>query len=146
MRPESSTFKVLLIDDEIDELIIVRRIFDALTDDLIRVDHAHKCSEAVKLLQQDRYNLVLLDNHLSGQISAEFSAPFILSSLAGSTIAIISHDIDVPYLKDPDDIGVDFIIDKAKIITFLRDLYAAKTRATTAKGDPGQIRTATAAA
>ncbi|MGJ8561321.1 MAG: hypothetical protein ACSHX3_13880 [Litorimonas sp.] len=125
---DSSTFSALLIDDEIEEWETIQRIFSALTDAPVRIDHAYKCSEAINLLNQHRYDLVLLDNRLSGQISAEFSAPFILSSLKGATVAIISHDIDVAYLKDPDRLGVDFVVDKAKIITFLRDLYAAKTQ------------------
>lgn len=127
MGTESSSFSVLLIDDEIEELDLIQRIFKAVTDAPIHIDHAYKCSEAVNLLNQHRYDLVLLDNRLSNEISAEFSAPFIMSSLNDAIVAIISHDITVPYLRYPESLGVDFVIDKAKIIPFLRDIYAVKT-------------------
>lgn len=123
----SSSFSVLLIDDEIEELALVTRIFKAVTDDRVHIDHAFKCSEAIHQLNQHQYDLVLLDNRLSGEISAEFSAPFIMSSLNDAIVAIISHDIAVPYLRYPESLGVDFVIDKAKIIPFLRDIYAVKT-------------------
>lgn len=126
MTREPPVFNVLLIDDDIEELAIIQRIFKGLTQAPVRIDHAYKCSEAVNLLHQHRYDLVLLDNRLSGQISAEFSAPFILPALSSATVAIISNDINRPYLNDPDRLGVDFIVDKAKIITFLRDLYVTK--------------------
>lgn len=140
MTVEPSIFNVLLIDDDIEELALIQRVFRAFTQDPVRIDHAYKCSDAVKQLHQNRYDLVLLDNRLSGHISAEFSAPFILSALNESTVAIISGDIDQPYLKDPDSLGVDFIVDKAKIIPFLRDLYAAKTTTNVQKATQNSIR------
>lgn len=127
MVSRSPSFKVLLIDDEIEELALVKRIFKAVTNDPVHIDHAFKCSEAFNWLNQHQYDLVLLDNRLSGDISAEFSAPIIKSSLNKAIVAIISHDIAVPYLRHPESLGVDFVIDKAKIIPFLRDIYAVKT-------------------
>lgn len=127
MVSRSPRFKVLLIDDEIEELVLVKRIFKAITNDPVHIDHAFKCSEAFNWLNQHQYDLVLLDNRLSGEISAEFSAPFIMSSLSDAIVAIVSHDIAVPYLRHPESLGVDFVIDKAKIIPFLRDIYAVKT-------------------
>jgi hypothetical protein len=72
---------------------------------------------------------VLLDNNLSGSISAEFSAPFILSAFNAATVAIISNDIQHAYLSDPKILGVDHVIDKAKIIPFLREQHALKANA-----------------
>jgi len=131
------TFSVLLIDDEIEELALVKRIFAAITEDSVDVDHAFKCSEACSRLSERQYDLVLLDNRLSGNISAEFSAPFIVASLNEAIFAIISNDINVPYLRYPENLGVDFVIDKAKIIPFLRDIHAVKTGAAApAKSEP----------
>ncbi|GHA95472.1 hypothetical protein GCM10009069_18100 [Algimonas arctica] len=129
MASDFSVFNVLLIDDEIEELELIKRIFRALTHTPIRVDHAYKCSEAVNFLQRHPYDLVLLDNHLSGNISAEFSAPFIVSAFKTETVAIISNDIHHAYLSDPKSLGVDHVIDKAKIIPFLRDQHALKVEA-----------------
>ena len=133
----SRPFSVLLIDDEIEELALVKRIFAAITEDSVDVDHAFKCSEACSRLSERQYDLVLLDNRLSGNISAEFSAPFIVASLNEAIFAIISNDINVPYLRYPENLGVDFVIDKAKIIPFLRDIHAVKTGAAApAKSEP----------
>lgn len=127
MPCDSPAFNVLLIDDKVEELEIIRRIFRALTHAPVCIDHVHKCSEAFNLLNKHNYDLVLLDNRLSGQISAEFSVPFITSSLNTATLAIISNDINVPYLKDPKILGVDHVVDKSKMISFLRDQFALRT-------------------
>jgi len=127
MPCDSPVFNVLLIDDKVEELEIIQRIFKAMTHAHVCVDHVLKCSEAFNLLNQYSYDLVLLDNRLSGQISAEFSVPFITSSINTATLAIISNDIEVPYLKDPKVLGVDHVIDKSKMISFLRDQLALRT-------------------
>lgn len=129
MDSNARTFNVLLIDDEIEELAIIQQVYKVLNYAPVTVDHAYKCSEAVNLLNQHHYDLVLLDNRLSGHISAEFSAPFILSAINKSTVAIISNDIGAPYLKNPHVLGVDYVVDKAKIIAFLRDQYAGSLHA-----------------
>lgn len=124
----STIFNVLLIDDNVEELALIQRILKALTHEAVCVDHVYKCSEAVNFLNHYSYDLVLLDNRLSGQISAEFSAPFILTALSTAPIAIISHDINMPYLASPDILGVDYIISKDKIITFMRQQYERKIK------------------
>lgn len=128
MLCDSPAFNVLLIDDKIEELIIIQRIFKALTHAPVCIDHVHKCSEAFNILNQHSYDLVLLDNRLSGQISAEFSVPFITSSLNTATLAVISNDVDLPYLKDPRILGVDHVVDKSMLIEFLRDQFALRTQ------------------
>ena len=117
----SPIFNILLVDDDATELFIVERILRNLTGAPICVDHVVKVSEAVRLLNFNDYDLVLLDNRLSDRTSATFSAPFIKSAFSRAQIAIISYDIDVPYLQDPKALGVDYVIDKAKMVSFLRD-------------------------
>jgi CheY-like chemotaxis protein len=114
-------FDILLIDDEAEELEIIRRIVGALTEAPVQVDHVSKASEAVARLNARSYDLVLLDNRLSGTISAEFSAPFIRSAYGVARVAVISSNIDEPYLHDPTTLGVDHVVDKADMIAFLRD-------------------------
>lgn len=70
-------------------------------------------------LTQHNYSLVLLDNILAGSISAEFSVPFLKDHLKDTPVAIISSNISAPHLSSPDVLGVDFIIDKYKLGTFL---------------------------
>ncbi|MEM7730513.1 MAG: response regulator [Pseudomonadota bacterium] len=121
MSSHPPIYNILLIDDEIEEMDVLRRVVSALTDAPIGIDHVFKCSEAVRKLHMCDYDLVLLDNRLSGQISAEFSAPFITSTPSRATFAIISNDVDVPYLRDASLLGADHVVDKANLIAFLRD-------------------------
>ncbi|WP_298916191.1 response regulator [uncultured Algimonas sp.] len=121
MNCASPVFNVLLIDDDAHELEIVQRVLTVLTEAPFAVDHVVRVSEAVKLLNDHDYDLVLLDNRLSDRISAQFSAPFVTSAFSRATVAIISSDIDVPYLETPEQLGVDHIVDKKDMIVFLRD-------------------------
>ena len=126
MACDSPFFNVLLIDDQAEEATTVRRILSALTTEPTCVDHVTKSSAGVGLLNAYDYDLVLLDNRLSDRISAEFSAPFIRSARSRAPIAIISGDINLHYLRRPEQLGVDYIIDKADLVNFLRDQLARK--------------------
>ena len=117
----SPIYNILLVDDDPTELSFVERILRGVTGAPVCVDHVVKVSEAVRLLNFNDYDLVLLDNRLSDRTSATFSAPFIKSAFSRAQIAIISYDIDVPYLRTPKALGVNYIIDKAKLVSFLRD-------------------------
>ena len=117
----SPIFNILLVDDDPQELLYIERIVRSLTGAPVCVDHVVKVSEAVRLLNFNDYDLVLLDNRLSERTSATFSAPFINAAFSNAEIAIISYDIDVPYLHSPQALGVDYVIDKAKLVPFLRD-------------------------
>lgn len=126
MSCASPHFRILLIDDDIHEKRIIKRILAVVSDAPVQLDHTQRCSEGVALLNARSYDLVLLDNRLSDTISAEFSAPFIGSAFSRAPVAIISTDIDQPYLKSPDTLGVDHIVDKADLIDFLRDQLASR--------------------
>jgi CheY-like chemotaxis protein len=112
-------YKILLVDDEVTEFDMVQRILKALTNAPIKLDHVEKCSAAVRLLNTHDYDLVLLDNRLSRTVSAQFSVPFIASAFSRAQIAIISNNIDEPYLNCPKTLGVDYVIDKRHMISFL---------------------------
>lgn len=122
MTAEPVEFRVLLIDDEPVEHVTVNRILSALTDRPFLVEHVEKCSQAVALLQNQTFDLVLLDNRLSERMSAKFSVPIIKSAIGQSPLAIISNDISPDYLRDPKTIGVDFIVDKSDLIEFLKSV------------------------
>lgn len=120
MNHSAADFSVLLIDDDPFEARTVNRIFEALTDARFRVDHVEKCSQAIPLLDQHRYDLVLLDNRLSSRISARFSVPIIKAAIGSAPMAIISNDTSPDYLQDPRTLGVDHIVDKSDMIAFLK--------------------------
>lgn len=120
MDDNAPKFCVLLIDDEPAEKAIITRIFKALTSVPFQVDHVLKCSSAITLLQDHRYDLVLLDNRLSQRISAKFSVPLIKASNHSATMAVISNDVTPGYLQDAKELGVDYIVDKSDMIEFLK--------------------------
>ena len=115
---------ILVIDDKIEEFEIISRITRAISDTPIYVDHAFKCSEAVTLMGSNPYDLILLDNRLSRTVSAEFSVPFLRSTRSKATIVIMSNDITPTYLEEPGILGVDHVIDKMKVVGFLRNYLA----------------------
>lgn len=120
MSSAEPKFCILLIDDDPAEKLVVTRIFKALTAVAFQVDHVLKCSDAITLLQDHRYDLVLLDNRLSSRISAKFSVPIIKSAIQGAPMAVISNDVTPGYLQDANKLGVDHIIDKSDMIEFLK--------------------------
>ncbi|GHB00173.1 hypothetical protein GCM10009069_23750 [Algimonas arctica] len=114
-------FSVLLIDDDLSEEAIVRRILKSLTKGNFELDYSAWCSEATDHLNRRHYDLVLLDNRLSNRITARLSAPTLKQTKHPSPIAIMSNDIDPLYLSSPSILGVDFIFNKINLIEFLSD-------------------------
>lgn len=120
MCSEQNIFGVILIDDDVAEKTIIERIFKSLTDVPFRLDHVTRCSYAITLLKKQSYDLVLLDNRLSQRMSAKFSVPIIKNAIGSAPIAVISNDVTPPYLQDSAALGVDYVVDKADIIGFLK--------------------------
>ncbi len=120
MAPSDPKFTILLIDDDNTEKVTVTRILRALTTTTFHLDHVERCSQALALLKDKTYDLVLLDNRLSERVSAKFSVPIIKSAINAAPLTIISNDVTPNYLQSPTELGVDFIVDKTDMIDFLR--------------------------
>jgi DNA-binding NtrC family response regulator len=120
MTTAAHAFSLLLIDDQPDERFVVERILKVVTQAAVRLDHVLKCSAAMPLVAERRYDLVLLDNRLSDRISARVSVPLIKAANPAAPIAIISTDLSPAYLQDPATLGVDFVVDKADLVSFLK--------------------------
>ena len=120
MTTAAHAFSLLLIDDQPDERFVVERILKVVTQAAVRLDHVLKCSAAMPLVAERRYDLVLLDNRLSDRISARVSVPLIKAANPAAPIAIISTDLSPAYLQDPATLGVDFVVDKADLGSFLK--------------------------
>lgn len=113
-------FSILLIDEDISETQTIRTILKSLTDAPFSIDHVLKCSQALGLLRERRYELVLLEKQLSQRISARFSVPMIKAAIQLAPIAIMSkYDASFSH-ADPLEHGVDYVIDKANMADFLR--------------------------
>ncbi|GLQ24287.1 hypothetical protein GCM10007853_21610 [Algimonas ampicilliniresistens] len=115
-----SIFSILLIDEDTSETQTIRTILKSLTDAPFSIDHVLKCSQALGLLRERRYELVLLEKQLSQRISARFSVPMIKAAIQLAPIAIMSkYDTSFSH-ADPVEHGVDYVIDKANMADFLR--------------------------
>jgi DNA-binding response OmpR family regulator len=111
--------RILLIDDEGWEKDIIGSLCQTVFGNNFRLDHASVNSEAVRFLLENKYSLILLDNNLSFQIDAKFSVPFLKECSGNAEIVIISNNIFEDYLEDPAFLGVDKIIEKKELLTFL---------------------------
>lgn len=111
--------KILLIDDDaIEREILLIHLQKAGFEDF-DVEQVPKCSSGLEKLLHNSYDMVLLDNSLADSISAEFSVPFIKGWLKGAPLIVISNNIDVPHLKNLDILGVDGIVDKKDLSSFM---------------------------
>lgn len=115
--------KVLLVDDEVCEKDLIEQQLKLCTGNQYELDHALKCSQALKYLNTDTYDLVLLDNMLSRRISGQFTVPVIRSHSGQSPLVIVSNCVDVDYLADPSILQIDSIVDKRHLPEFLKTFY-----------------------
>lgn len=113
---------ILLIDDDLLERELVDSVLQKhLSEEAFMLQHAFKCSEAITYLLRDRFDLVLLDNMLAASISGKFSVPVIRQYLKEAPLVIVSNNIDIDYLKDPEILGVSNIVPKSSLNAFLAD-------------------------
>jgi len=115
-------YSILLVDDEAWEKEFIGFSCQKILGDFFELDHALRGSEATKLLLEKEYDLILLDNNLSGALNAKFTVPFLKECAGRASIAIISNNIQEDYLVDPSLLGVDYIIDKKQLETFLEKI------------------------
>lgn len=112
--------EVLLVDDDPFMRIMVDRTLAFLTDNQQNITYEASCSDALHHVNRQKYDLILLDNRLSRTITAQTTVPMFRKSRFQSPIAIISNDISVDYLSHPSILGVNYIVDKDNLVSFLR--------------------------
>ena len=110
---------ILLIDDQGWEKDLIGSVCQTVFGVNFRLDHASRSSEAVKLLLEKDYTLVLLDNNLGLEINASFSVPFLKEFTGTAEIVVMSNNIFEDYLEDPAFLGVDHVIAKKDLVEFL---------------------------
>ena len=111
---------VLLVDDDPVMHMIVENMLSHLTDERCAVVSVMEWSKAREHANTRQFDLILLDNQLSKSITAQITVPMLRKSRFRSPIAIISSDIRLDYLSHPSVLGVDYIVDKANLTTFLK--------------------------
>lgn len=128
--------KVLLVDDEVCEKDLIEHQLKLCTDDQYELDHALKCSQALKYLNTHTYDLVLLDNMLSQRISGQFTVPVIRSHSGVSPLVIVSNCVDVDYLANPSILQIDSIVEKKHLPAFLKGFYRQFCNRVNVQGAP----------
>jgi len=121
---------ILLIDDEAWEEDLLSHLCEKVFGGSFRLDYAALGSEAVKLLLENAYDLILLDNNLSHGFNAKFTTPILKEFSRNAIIAIISNNIHQDYLDDPGFLGVDHVLPKTHLDVFLRQLQKFRHRIT----------------
>ncbi|GLQ23779.1 hypothetical protein GCM10007853_16530 [Algimonas ampicilliniresistens] len=112
-------YKVLLVDDDPEEAIIIKRALKAVTKRECFVTHVSKCSRAIPELHQNDFDLIILDNRLSRSINAKFTVPMMNAARGAMPMVIATADISQTYLCCASHLGVDYIIDKLDLVKFL---------------------------
>jgi len=113
-------YKILLIDDEEWEQRLITDYCKQAFGNHYRLDHTRSVDQAVHLIKQKNFDFILLDNVLSGDVTARVSVPFLKGITGDTPIIIISNIIEKDYLKSPDILGVDHVVAKDKLESFLK--------------------------
>jgi CheY-like chemotaxis protein len=116
----NNLIRVLLIDDDPDEGLITERALRSLTDDQFDLTHVTKCSNAMRLLNNHAFDLILLDDRLSQTIDATFTVLMLRNTKFTAPIVISTNNEKAPHLDDPAKLGVTDIINKINLSDFLR--------------------------
>ena len=114
--------KILLIHKHIFEKIILRRNLKRaayLDFDILQVE---QFSDAVTPLLKNHFDIVLLEDTIDETMTLEFSVPFIRAYLPDSPIVMISDISDSPYLHTHEEMGVDYVVNKTDLSTFMMKL------------------------
>ncbi len=70
--PDERMLKILMIDDDREELMLVREMIDAAGGDIVHVEWVSGAAQALTLLGIDDFGLFLVDRNLGGERGADF--------------------------------------------------------------------------
>jgi CheY-like chemotaxis protein len=113
-------FRVLLVDDDPEESVLVERTLRHLTRDNFELVYAAWCIDAIETLAVRSFDLICLDNHMRRNINAQINVPRLKQLAENSRLVILTSDTNPLYLSDPSILGVDDIADKANVAEFLK--------------------------
>lgn len=113
-------FRVLLVDDDPEESILVERTLRYLTRDNFELVYAAWCIDAIETLAVRSFDLICLDNQMRRNINAQINVPRLKQLAENSRLVILTSDTNQLYLSDPSILGVDDIVDKSDVAEFLK--------------------------
>jgi len=117
MTPEQDVrqLRVLLVDDDPAEHILLKRKLKTATDTSIKLDYVGDIGGAVDIVKAGETDMVFLDNRLVPNNDFRETAPLLRNAGFIGPIGIISSDISGRYFEEFRDYGVDFKIGKDEI-------------------------------
>ena len=126
-RRGDKQLKVLLIDDDPAEHILLQRKLQKADETSIELDYVADIGSAVDIVKAGGIDMVFLDNRLVPNNDFRETAPLLRQAGFVGPIGIISSDISGKYFEDFRDYGVDFKIGKdeidASVIAFVVTEY-----------------------
>jgi len=126
-RRDDKQLKVLLIDDDPAEHILLQRKLQKADETSIELDYVADIGSAVDIVKAGGVDMVFLDNRLVPNNDFRETAPLLRQAGFVGPIGIISSDISGKYFEDFRDYGVDFKIGKdeidASVIAFVVTEY-----------------------
>lgn len=114
-RQDDKQVRVLLIDDDPAEHILLQRKLQKADETSIELDYVADIGAAVDLVKAGGVDMVFLDNRLVPNNDFRETAPLLRQAGFVGPIGIISSDISGKYFEDFRDYGVDFKIGKNEI-------------------------------
>lgn len=119
--------RVLLVDDDPNENLILQRLFRNLTVPTISLEYVGDIEKAVDCVAHCPIDVVLLDNRLLPNNDFRETAPQLRATGYTGPIGVISSDVSGRYFQNFAEYGADFRIGKdeidAKTISFILEEY-----------------------
>lgn len=126
-RQDDRQLRVLLIDDDPAEHILLQRKLQKSDETTIELDYVADIGSAVDIVKAGGVDMVFLDNRLVPNNDFRETAPLLRQAGFIGPIGIISSDISGKYFDEFRDFGVDFKIGKdeidASVIAFVVTEY-----------------------
>ncbi|WP_417413175.1 hypothetical protein [Hoeflea sp.] len=117
MTPEQDDrlLRVLLVDDDPAEHVLLKRKLETAKDVSIELDYVGDIGGAVESVKSGGIDMIFLDNRLVPNNDFRETAPQLRNAGFIGPIGIISSDISGQYFEQFRDYGVDFRIGKDEI-------------------------------
>lgn len=111
----AAVLRILLVDDDPAEHLILRRKLGGLEGHAVDLDYVEDIGAAVESVRAGGVDLVFLDNRLVPNNDFRETAPQLREAGFVGPIGIISSDISGSYFRQFQEFGVDFRIGKDEI-------------------------------
>ncbi len=116
MTAMSRAVRILLVDDDPAEYLILQAMVRKVTSLAIQLDYCETIDAALQFLHAGNHvSMVLLDNRLQPQIDFRQTVPALRKQGYIGPVGIISSSLSAPYFQKLEEYGADFRIDKSEI-------------------------------